>query len=230
MTLLVRTPWEADASRAPARAVAPPPESVAATPKRRGRRPAAATSANAAPAWLWHHLTITGPAVDVAAFAEAARGPGIIPWRIDYARVEEDVFHWAVGVRRGLSIEGCHILARQFRERIEARDAKAATLVGRSRACPFDLQVLLPIPAEILRRGPTDEVSLDWLARHWGTRDDLRKIVERPNPSAGRRLPGGHGVVSYGFFTTGETPRAAVAQLGAHWPALRFVLTPLPAD
>ena len=65
MTLLVRTPWEADASRAPAKAVPPSPESVAATPKRRGRRPAAATSANAAPAWLWHHLTITGPTGNV---------------------------------------------------------------------------------------------------------------------------------------------------------------------
>ena len=134
------------------------------------------------------------------------------------------------GGRDGLSIEGCHILARQFRERIEARDEKAAALVGQSRACPFDLHVLLPIPAEILQRGPTDQESLDWLARHWGTRDALRKIVARPNPSAGRRLPGGHVVVSYGFFTTGETPRAAVTQLVAHWPALRFVLTPLPAD
>jgi hypothetical protein len=231
LTLLIRTPWEADASREPAKVVVPPSESVAATPKQRGRRPAAAaTSANTAPAWLWHHLTITGPAVDARTFAEAARGPGIIPWRVDHARVEEDIFHWAVRARGGLSIEGCHILARQFRERIEARDAKAATLVGRSRACPFDLHVLLPVPPEILRRGPTDAVSLDWLARHWGTRDDLRKITERPNPSPGRRLPSGHAVVSHGFFTTGETPRAAVAQLSARWPGLRFVLTPRPAD
>ena len=143
--------------------------------------------------------------------------------------MEEDIFHWAVVARCALSIEGCHILARQFRERIEARDAKAATLIGQSRACPFDLHVLLPVPGEILRRGPTDPASLAWLARHWGTRDGLHKVVERPNSSPGRRLPAGHTVVSYGFFTSGETPRAAVVQLGPCWPAQRFVLTPLPA-
>jgi hypothetical protein len=135
-----------------------------------------------------------------------------------------------VAVRGGLLIEGCHILARPFRERIEARDAKAAALIGRGRACPFYLHVLLPIPPEILRRGPTDPESLAWLAKHWGTRDDLRKIVERPNPSPERRLPSGHALISYGFFTSGETPRAAIGQLGARWPALRFVLTPRPPD
>ena len=170
---------------------------------------------------------------DVAAFAEAARGPGVIPWHVDYAQVEEDIFHRAVaarGGRNGLSIEGCHILARQFRQRIEARDEKAAALIGQSHACPFDLHVLLPIPSEILQRGPTDPKSLDWLARHWGTRDALRKIVARPNSSAGRRLPSGHVVISYGFFTSGETPRAAIDQLTTRWPILRIVLTPLPAD
>jgi len=165
----------------------------------------------------------------VAAFAEAARGPRVIPWHVDYAQVEEDIFHRAVAARGSLSVAGCHILARQFRERIESRDEKAVALIGQSRACPFGLHVLLPIPAEILRRGPTDQESLDWLARNWGTPDALRKIVARPNPSAGRRLPSGHAVISYGFFTAGETPRAAVDQLGARWPALRFVLTPRPA-
>jgi hypothetical protein len=228
LTISIRTPWENEPAPA---TVAPPSDNVAATPKRRGRRPAAAaTSTHAAPAWLWHHLTISGPAADVAAFAQAARGPGVIPWHLNYAQIEEDIFHRAVAARGGLSIEGCHILARQFRQRIEARDEKAAALVGRSRACPFDLHVLLPIPAEILRRGPMDPVSLGWRARHWGTRDALRKIVARPNPSAGRRLPAGHVVISYGFFTAGDTPRAAVAQLSARWPTLRFVLTPLPAS
>jgi len=232
---LIRTPWEETSRREPILApVAPEPDRVIATPKRRGRRPAAATptATNAVPAWLWHHLTITGPAADVTAFAEAARGPGVIPWHVDYAQVEEDMFHRAVaarGGRDGLSIEGCHILARQFRERIEARDAKAAALIGQSRACPFDLHVLLPVPADILRRGATDQKSLDWLARHWGTRDDPRKIVERPNPSAGRRLPAGHTVNSYGFFTSGDTPDAAIVDLGQRWPTLRFVLMPRPA-
>ena len=227
MTLSVRTPWENESAPTP---VAPPSDSIAVPPKRRGRRPigTAFPSTNAAPAWLWHHLTITGPAADVAPFTETARGPGVIPWHVDYAQVEEDIFHRAVAARDGLSIEGCHILARQFRERVEARDAKAGALIDQSRACPFDLHVLLPISPEILRRGATDPASLDWLARHWGTRDGLRKVVNRPNPSAGRRLPSGHAVISYGFFTSGETPRAAVTQLGARWPALRFALSPRP--
>jgi hypothetical protein len=228
LTFVTRAPWADELTPA---TVAPPPGGVAVTSKRRGRRPAAASAAsNASPAWRYHHLTITGPAADVAAFAESARGPDVIPWHVDYAQVEEDIFHRAVAARGGLSIEGCHILARRFRERIEARDEKAAALIGKSRACPFDLHVLLPIPDEILRRGPTDEKSLDWLARNWGTRDPLRKIVARPNPSAGRRLPSGHVVISYGFFTSGETPRAAANQLVARWPTPRFVLTPLPAD
>jgi hypothetical protein len=228
LTLLVRTPW--DNESAPA-TLAPPSDSVIPTPKRRGRRPIATASAStdAAPAWLWHHLTISGPAADVAVFAEAARGPGVIPWHLNYAQIEEDIFHRAVAARGGLSIEGCHILARQFRQRIEARDAKAAALIGRSRACPFDLHVLLPVPGEILQRGPTDPVSLAWLARHWGARDELHKIAERPNPSVGRRLPAGHTVISYGFFTSGETPRPAIDQLGARWTAVRFALTPRPA-
>jgi hypothetical protein len=151
LTLLVRTPW--DNEPAPA-TIAPPSNSVVVSPKRRGRRPIApaSTSTRAAPAWLWHHLTISGPTADVTTFAEAARGPGVITWHVDYAQLEEDIFHRAVAARGSLSVEGCHILARQFRERIEARDAKAAALIGRSRACPFDLHVLLPIPAEILRR------------------------------------------------------------------------------
>ena len=223
-----RTPWDGD----PAPAAPPPPVPSAPNPKRRGRRPAAAfLASNAAPAWLYLHLTVTGPAAEVEEFAAAARGPGVIPWQLDFDRIEEDIFNLAVSPRAGprsLSVAGCHILARQFRQRIAARDEKAAALIGRSRACPFDLHVLLPIPDEILRRGPTDPVSLDWLGRHWGTRDGPRKVAERPNPSAGRRLPSGHAVISYGFFTAGDTPRAVIGQLGARWPALRFALTPRP--
>jgi hypothetical protein len=81
----------------------------------------------ASPAWLYHHLTVTGPAADLENFVEAARGPGVIPWRQDYDAIEEDIFHRAGagrGGQNGLSIEGCHILARQFRGRIEARDGR----------------------------------------------------------------------------------------------------------
>ena len=121
------------------------------------------------PAWLYHHLTIIGPAGVVAEFAAAARGSGVVPWQIDSAALEEDVFNLAVAqppAQRSLSIEGCRILARQFRDRAEARQARAVALVGRSRACPFDLHTLLPVPDAVLQQGPTHPAVLAWLREH----------------------------------------------------------------
>jgi hypothetical protein len=133
-------------------------------------------------------------------------------------------------IARSLSIAGCRILARQFRERVEARHAQAVARVARSQACPFDLQVLLPVPAAILQLGPRHPAARTWLTVHWGFTDRLRQVVERPKPGIGRRLPTGHAVIGYGFFTDGETPQAAIAQLAAQWPGLRFSLVPRPAD
>ncbi len=202
----LRFPWESD----PAPVEAPPSlPSVEPLPKPRGRRPMVGTARSAALSWLYHHLTISGPSSGVAAFAEAARGSGVIPWEVDTAAVEEDVFNLAVSQpphRRSLTVEGCRVLARQFRQRVEARQARAAALVGVSRACPFDLHTLLPIPAALLQLGPDHPQALAWLRQNWGTTDKLRQVVERPRPSIGRRLPAGHSVMSYGFFTQGAVP------------------------
>jgi len=185
------------------------------------------------PAWLYHHLTVRGPSEGVNEFAVLARGAGVIPWRFDADRLEEDIFHRAATVptaQRGLSIEGCHLLARQFRSLVEAHQARAAARVGHGRECPFDLHTLLPVPGAILALGPTDPTALAWLSDHWGVTDRLRQVIVRPGATAGRRLPRGHAVVGYGFFTAGETPRAAIAGIAARWPALRFWLVPHPAD
>jgi len=222
-----RTPWESD----PAPVEALLPEPVLAPPKPRGRRLASSGREPMHRTWLYHHLTGTGPAAALATFAAAARGSGVIPWQVDTAALEEDVFNLAVSqpaARRTLDIAGCRILARQFRERVEARQARAAALVGRSRACPFDLHTLLPVPATILQQGPTHLAALAWLTQHWGASGGLRQVVELPDPRPGRRLPKGHAVLGYGFFTAAETPHAAVSQLAQHWPALRFVLQPRP--
>jgi hypothetical protein len=59
--------------------------------------------------------------------------------RVDGARLEEDIFHLAVSqpkAMRSLTVEGCRILARQFRERVEARAGQAAALVGCGHAYP----------------------------------------------------------------------------------------------
>jgi hypothetical protein len=228
----LRYPWEAELAP-----VAPssPPGPEEQPRKRRGRRAVArihpASPVATTPQWLYHHLTISGPAATVAAFAAAALGAGIIPWQLDFAALEEEVFVRAVAQpagRRNLTVDGCHILARQFRERVEARQARAVALVGRSDACPFDLHTLLPVPAAILQRGPTHPEARSWLAAHWGITDRLRQVVERPKPGTRHRPAKHHTAIGYGFFTDGETPHRAIVQLGARWPALRFVLVPRP--
>jgi hypothetical protein len=217
-----RFPW--DTEPAPDTAIDP----QAVRPKPRGRRPAV-LAPKVASGWLYHHLTVSGPNGMVEAFAAAARGPGITPWQLDFAAIEEGVFAQAASQpahRRTLTIAGCRILARQFRERVEAHHARAAALV--SVACPFDLHVLLPVPAAILQLGPLHPSALAWLAANWGV-ERLRQVVERPNAKTGRRLAAGDSAVGYGFFTSGETPHAAIQHLTARWPALRFQLTPRPA-
>jgi len=84
------------------------------------------------------------------------------------------------------------------------------------------------VPDGILQHGPTHPAALAWLAAHWGTRDGLRQAAARPGARPGRRLPRDHAVLGYGFFTSGDTPRAAVAQLAARWTPLHFVLQPRP--
>jgi hypothetical protein len=194
-----------------------------------------------APDWLYHHLTISGPAETVASFAAAARGSGITPWQLDFAAIEEDIFVRAVPSlarsvaqpayrEKHLSVAGCRILARQFRERVELRQARAAALVGHSFVCPFDLHALLPVPTAILQLGPSDPTSLAWLATHWGMTHRLRQVVVRPKATTGRRLRKTDAVIGYGFFTDGETPHAAITRLTERWPGLRFRLMPRPAD
>jgi hypothetical protein len=78
----------------------------------------------------------------------------------------------------------------------------------------------------MLQLGPTHPTALAWLAVHWGITDRLRQVTARQRPRVGRRLPAGHGVVGYGFFTLEETPHAAISRLAVRWPALRFVLQP----
>jgi hypothetical protein len=209
-----------------------------APPKPLGRRPAhwrrstkIGAEANTETDWLYQQLILTGPAAALERFTAAARGPGVIPWRLDYAAIEEDIFNLAVSqppAQRALDIEGCRILARQFRERVETRQAKAAALVGNSHACPFDLQVLLPVPDKILHLGPANPAALAWLKSHWGTQDQLRQINALAKPGPGRRLPSGHSAAGYSFFAIDRPPSPAIAAIAEAWPMLRFALRHRP--
>jgi hypothetical protein len=238
--MAIRFPW--DGEPAPVAPLLPPPDAEPRPNKRRGRRPRVvaerARSTTADPAWLYHHLIISGPAAAVGAFAAAARGAGVTPWRLDLAMLEEDIFNLAASQPasgRNLTIAGCRILARQFRERVEQRQARAVALVGHSQGCPFDLHALLPVPDAILDLGPTHPEALAWLAAHWGMTDRLRQVTLLKRPKPGRRLPKGHAVTGYGFFaggngSGGETPTVAIATLGARWPSLHLRLQPRSLD
>lgn len=146
------------------------------------------------------------------------------------AGVEEDIFNLAAAqppALRRLSVDGCRVLARQFRERFEAHHARAAARVGHSLTCPFDLNALLPVPDAVLRLGTADVSAQAWLAANWGA-ERLRHVTRRKDARPGRRLPRGHAVIGYGFFTSGDTPKAAITTVAARWPGLRFVLQPRP--
>jgi hypothetical protein len=161
-------------------------------------------------------------------FAAAARGPGITPWVLDFDAIEEDIFNLAMAqppAQRSLTVAGCRVLARQFRARIEARQGQAAALLSSSsRACPFDLHTMLPVPPEILRLGPAHPAALVWLRLHWGPPESLRKIVALETPRPGKRLPAGHAVIGYGFFSRERPPAAAIAMIAAAWPVLNLRL------
>ncbi len=194
-----------------------------------GARPSRAGPEPARARWLYHHLTVTGPAAVTEAFAAAARGPGVIPWWIDGAALEEDVFNLAVGSRwpgarstsraaaswRGSSATGSRP-ARRGRRPWSGRPARSTC----TRCCRCR--------SAILRLGPTHPAALAWLVAHWGIDDGPRHVAARPDPRPGRRLPRDHAVIGYGFFTRGGTPHAAIAQLAPRWPALRLTLQPRP--
>ena len=114
--------------------------------------------------WLQHRLTISGPAAELMRFRAEAAGAGAIPWQIDFEQLQEDWFHRLMGApSRALSAAGARILAQQLREASGRRHALAVAQVGRSRACPFDLHALQPVPGSILSLGPDHPRALAWL-------------------------------------------------------------------
>jgi hypothetical protein len=70
--------------------------------------------------------------------------------------------------------------------------------------------------------------ALAWMMQHWGVSAGLRQVTQLSDPRPGRRLPKGHAVLGYGFFTGAQTPHTAVTRLVPRWPALRFGLQPRP--
>ena len=215
----------------------PATETEAATPLPRTATPFGAGDEHGAPLslahtdWLYHHLSITGPDAALVAFQIAATGAGVIPWHLALDRLAEDCFHRLVAPppprQRSLSLAGARIVAGQLRDAVARRHDHAVARVGRNRACPFDLQALVPVPADILRRGPDDPVSLQWLWEHWGTTRALRHVTADPAAGPDRQpQPGGESGIRIGFWSADWSPWRALARIAAGFPALRFALCP----
>lgn len=184
--------------------------------------------------WLHHRLTVTGPPEAVAAFRVAAAGAGVVPWHLDGDRIEEDLFlRLATATPRTISLEGARILAAQLRAAMERRHALAVARVGQSRACPFDLHALVPVPAAVLRLGPDHPGALAWLWENWGTTETLRHVEadNHPNIASRRTAPSdGMGAFRASFWSADWSPWRALAHVANTWPALRFDLRPTYDD
>lgn len=168
--------------------------------------------------WLYHHLDIEGPDAALDAFASRAAGAGTIPWRLDLDQIEEDAFN-TLAVAGALSLGGAEILAGQLREAVGRRHRLALGRVGQSRACPFDLHSLLPVPDGILSLGPDHPEALAWLWTSWGTTDALRHVTRRPSSTPTR--------LSVAFWSADWTPWQALETLRLDWPDLKFTARPL---
>ena len=108
-----------------------------------------AAVAPAHPDWLFHHLRIEGSAEAVAAFRATASGAGVIPWHLDFERVEEDAFlrlAAPLGQARTLSLQGARMLTAELRDAVARRHALAVARVGHDKKCCFDLHALVPVP------------------------------------------------------------------------------------
>ncbi len=179
--------------------------------------------------WLVHRLMVTGPTAALAAFGAAAMGAGTIPWRLDADSLAEDWFHLLVNpAHRALSLAGARVLAGQLREAVEHRHAVAVDRVGHSRACPFDLHSLVPVPAAVLQLGPDHPDALSWLWQHWGTTQALRHVAAdtAPTRTPAPKLAVGENRLKLSFWSADWTPWRAFERIRADWPALRFDLQP----
>jgi hypothetical protein len=182
------------------------------------------------PDWLYHHLRVTGDADQVAAFRMVAAGAGVIPWTHDLGGAAETWFHHLVAPalpqRRSLSAEGARILAGQLRDAAELRLRRVAIHAAHSRACPLDLQRLLPVPTELLRLGPEHPRARSWLWAHWGTTQAVRGVVELPVLCRGQPRRRDDGLFWVGFWSADWTPWPAIRALRDRWLALRLVVQP----
>jgi len=183
------------------------------------------------PDWIFNRLTVSGPVDQLQAFRRAARGCGAVPWILDYDHIEEDLFALLLRPppeQREIGIEGARSIARETRQLVREATELVHDVAETSRACPFDLHRLIPVPWQILRLGPDDPDSVSWMWRHWGTTRTLRRVEEfalgRP-----RSQPALHeAATEFWFWSADWSPWPAIEALRLRWPALRLDVSPDP--
>jgi hypothetical protein len=178
--------------------------------------------------WLRHELVITGAPSELAAFEATAAGAGAIPWAYPNLDLEEEDRVQALvqppDGSRGLDIDSARVLARELREAIFGHQQKVIATAAQSRACPFDLHKLLPVPAEILQLGPDHSASLAWLQTNWGTTRPLRHVLRLTGkPVTAKRKTAR---LRLEFWAADWTPWAAFSAIRRAWPALGFDIRP----
>ena len=169
----------------------------------------------ATPDWIASRLTISGPGEDVARFRAAARGPGLIPWVVDWDYEETRLL-----APMGQEGPAARTLARLLRQAGEARALRARAQSG----CPFDLHRLVPVPERILQLGEDAPTARRWLWEQWGTTWPLRQVTLTERPDRRRR----HSArLEIAFVSADWTPWRALQRIRADWPALELAIQPV---
>jgi hypothetical protein len=176
-------------------------------------------AATAHPDWLFHILTVSGPALRLAAFRARAQGAAAIPWQLDLHAEEQRLL-----APMAAAGPAARVLARELREAVAAHHDRVLAQIARGNSCPLDLHRLVAVPQAVLARGPDDPASLRWLWEHWGTLQPLRHVrILDPHPD--RRLRRA-ARVTFDFFAADWTPWQAIRRMRADWPELIFDIRP----
>jgi hypothetical protein len=163
------------------------------------------------PDWLYHRLYASGPAADLEAFSRQARGPGIVPFPVDFDRRQEDWTLWLV--RTGMAPRQARQTAGALRAGVCGISQETSVFFS-AEAAPFDLAAIVPIPAKIAYIDRDDPEAIDWMWKHWGTTWALRRV--RPLVT-----PKGWAVE---FWSADWTPWPALAAMRRRFPGLQFAL------
>lgn len=175
--------------------------------------------------WLWNKVEVTGPDAELTEFVTAAQGSGFVAWE---RPAGEDLDYWQAMMMRGgaPSAAAADNLAHRYASALwnEIEYARSAAERGWI-TTPLDLNVLIPVPLDILRRG-WHAAGAAWCWEHWGTRWPLRKVGFRFEHRRQRRTTGIDVVAVYEFLSGDWSPWRACLALKMQWPRLSFQLQP----